>query len=172
MPELIDPPRLVWPTATVRESFFVGEGSDCLERGESAEWLQAARDDFEAFVARASGTQIRWGVPSSLYWYVSHEHYLGTLVIRHRLTRELLQVGGHIGFHVARTWQRQGHATRMLAAGLGECERLNLGRVLLTCSPDNVASRRVILANEGVPDGHARGEERFWITVRNRPLVT
>jgi predicted acetyltransferase len=39
-----------------------------------------------------------------------------------------------------------------LAAGLAECEHLGLSRVLLTCTPDNEASRRVILANGGVPD--------------------
>jgi len=51
----------------------------------------------------------------------------------------------------------------MLAAGLVECRQLGLDRVLLTCSPDNEASRRVILANVGLPDGRARGEDRFWI---------
>jgi predicted acetyltransferase len=53
----------------------------------------------------------------------------------------------------------------MLAAGLAECQRLGLDRVLLTCSPDNKASRRVILANGGEPDGQARNEDRFWITL-------
>jgi predicted acetyltransferase len=53
----------------------------------------------------------------------------------------------------------------MLAAGLVECTRLGLSRVLLTCAADNEASRRVILANGGVPDGRIRGEDRFWITL-------
>jgi predicted acetyltransferase len=56
----------------------------------------------------------------------------------------------------------------MLAAGLVECARLGLGRVLLTCTPDNVASRRVILANGGVADGNTAGEDRFWITLGPR----
>lgn len=171
MPELITSPRLVWPTVTVRESFLTGERVDCLARGESVDWLDAASDDFDAYVVGACGIQIRWQVPSSLFWYVSGEHYLGTLVIRHRLTPELAQAGGHIGFHVVMPWRRRGHATRMLAAGLTECERLGLSRVLLTCAPDNVASRRVILANGGVTGGHARGEERFWINVEGRPSI-
>jgi predicted acetyltransferase len=96
------------------------------------------------------------------------KHYIGTLVIRHRLTVQLSQVGGHIGFHVARPWRRQGHATRMRAAGLTECDRLGLSRVLLTCLPENEASRRVIVANGGVPDGQAYGEDRFWIRLGSR----
>ena len=39
------------------------------------------------------------------------------------------------------------------------------GRVLITCDPGNVASRKVILANGGVPDGQSDGEDRFWITL-------
>jgi len=51
----------------------------------------------------------------------------------------------------------------MLAAGLTECRRLGLDEVLLTCDPGNEPSRKVILANGGVPDGRKRGEDRFWI---------
>jgi predicted acetyltransferase len=50
------------------------------------------------------------------------------------------------------------------AAGLVECRRLGVGRVLLTCDADNEASRRVILSNGGVPDGQRQGEDRFWIS--------
>jgi predicted acetyltransferase len=85
------------------------------------------------------------------------------LVIRHELTDELAEAGGHIGYHVIAPWRRQGHATRMLAEGLDRARKIGLDRVLLTCAPDNVASRRVILANGGQPDGRRRGEDRFWI---------
>ena len=39
-------------------------------------------------------------MPSTVFWYVSGEYYLGTLVVRHRLTPELAETGGHIGYHV------------------------------------------------------------------------
>lgn len=81
------------------------------------------------------------------------------------MTPELAEVGGHVGYHVVAPWRRQGHATRMLAAGLAECGRLGLDRVLLTVDPGNVASRKVILANGGVPDGRRQGEDRFWIAL-------
>jgi predicted acetyltransferase len=94
---------------------------------------------------------------------VAGEHYLGTVAIRHELTPELLVDGGHIGYHVSPAWRRQGHATRMLAAGLNEARRLGLSRVLLTCDPDNEASRKVIVANGGRP-GETLGEDvRYWI---------
>jgi predicted acetyltransferase len=165
MSELIESPSLVWPTTAVRESYLAGELADCLARGTPQDWLTEAAADFDGYVAQRRGVRIRWGVPSTIFWYVTGEHYIGTLVIRHRLTPELAQAGGHIGYHVVSPWQRRGHATAMLAAGLAQCELLGLRRVLLTCDPQNHPSRRVILANCGVPDGHAAGEDRFWIAV-------
>jgi RimJ/RimL family protein N-acetyltransferase len=162
---LVEPPALVWPTTAVRESYLAGERADCLLRGLSTDWLGPASRNFAVFVAQRRGTQIRWEVPSTVFWYVSGEHYLGTLVIRHQLTPDLAEVGGHVGYHIVAPWRRQGHATAMLAAGLTECLHLGLTRVLLTCATDNEPSRRVILANGGVPDGRARGEDRFWITI-------
>jgi predicted acetyltransferase len=162
---LNEPPRLVWPTTAVRVSYLVGEQADCLLRGTPTDWLAETSSDFDGFVEVRRGVLVRWDVPSTVFWYVSGEFYLGTLVVRHELTPALADVGGHIGYHVVAPWHRQGHATRMLTEGLRECRALGLDRVLLTCDQDNVASRKVILANGGVPDGNRGGEDRFWITV-------
>lgn len=162
---LAEPAALVPPTLVVRESFLAGEREHARDQGLPTDWLDWATTNFETFVAHERAVQIRWGVPSTRLWYVSGEHYIGTLVIRHELTPELTDVGGHVGYHVVPAWRRQGHATRMLAAGLAECRRLGLRRVLLSCRIDNEASRRVILANGGIPDGRRAGEDRFWITL-------
>ncbi len=162
---LPEPARLTEPTTAVRVSYLTGEQADCLLRGTDTDWLGPASEDFDAFVAERVGVSVRWDVPSTVFWYVAGEHYLGTLVVRHELTSELTDVGGNIGYHVVAPWRMQGHATRMLAAGLLECRRLGLERVLLTTEPDNVGSRKAILANGGVPDGNAVGEDRYWIPV-------
>lgn len=167
---LREPPRLVRPTTAVRESYLAGERADCLLQGLPTDWLGTTGDDFDAFVATQRGVRMRWGVPTTFFWYVSGRHYLGTFVVRHRLTPELAEAGGHIGYHVVAPFRRQGHGTRMLAAGLVECQRLGLDRMLLTCPPDNEPSRRVILVNGGIADGHARGEDRFWITLDDRDI--
>jgi predicted acetyltransferase len=162
---LPEAPGLRWPTVAVRTSYLVGEQADCLLRGTPADWLGPASEDFAGFVEERRGVRLRWGVPSTCFWYVAGEYYLGTLVVRHMLTPELAEAGGHVGYHVVAPWRRQGHATRMLAAGLAECRRLGLSQVLLTCDPGNEPSRKVILANGGVPGGRMRGEDRFWITL-------
>lgn len=163
MIELAEPPRLREPTTAVRTSYLVGEQADCLHRGTDTAWLAAASADFDDFVAVRRGVVTRWDVPSTAFWYVSGEYYLGTLVIRHELTPELECTGGHIGYHVVAPWHRQGHATAMLADGLGQARALGLTRVLLTCAQDNVASAKVITRNGGRPDGHCDGEDRYWI---------
>jgi len=162
---LPEEPHLEWPTTSVRMSYLTGEQADCQLRGTDTNWLGPASEDFDAFVAERRGVVTRWDVPSTVFWYISGEHYLGTLVVRHELTDDLGEVGGHVGYHVVAPWRRQGHATRMLAAGLAECRKLGLPRALLTCTPDNEPSRRVILANGGKPDGRARDEDRFWIAL-------
>jgi predicted acetyltransferase len=167
---LVEPPRLVHPTAAVRESYLSGERADCLARGTSLDWLEEAAGDFDRYVADRCGVRIRWDVPSTVFWYVSGPDYLGSLVVRHELTDELLEAGGHVGYHVVTPWQRQGHGTAMLAAGLDECRRLGLDRVLVTCAIENEPSRRIIVANGGVYEDSRRGEDRFWIALGDTGL--
>lgn len=163
---LPEPPHLVAPHPGVRVSYLTGEQADTVHRGQDTEWLGPASDDFDAFVADRVGVRERWGVPSTLFWYTSGPHYLGTLVIRHRLLPQ--EHGGHIGYHVVSPWQHQGHATRMLAEGLDRAAELGISRALLTVAPENEWSRRVVLANGGVPDGrNGDGEDRFWIGRRD-----
>jgi predicted acetyltransferase len=163
MIELPEPPHLEPPTERVRISYLTGEQADCVHNGADTAWLAGASRDFAAFTAARRGIRERWGVPSTVFWWVSGEHYLGTLVLRHRLTHELAEIGGHIGYHVVLPWRRQGHATRMLAAGLHEAAAIGLDRVLVTCDAANEPSRKVILANGGESAGGIGREDRFWI---------
>jgi GNAT superfamily N-acetyltransferase len=114
---------------------------------------------------RVRVAEARCGHRSALLDVAAGEHYLGTFVIRHNLPAELLAAGGHVGYHVVAPCRRQGHATRMLAAGLAECRRLGLHRVLLTCGADNEPSKKVILANGGQPDRTIGDELRYWIDI-------
>ena len=160
---LPEPPRLAPPTAAVRVSYLTGEQADCLARGTETDWLGPASEDFDRFVAERTGIVLRWDVPSTIFWWIAGEHYLGTLVLRHELTDPLTAIGGHIGYHVVAPWRRQGHATRMLEAGLVQARSVGLTAVLLTCDPDNIASQRVILANGGREDLVIDHELRYWI---------
>ena len=155
---LREPPGLAAPSTAVRISHLTGEQADVVARGTDDAWLGPANEDFDAFVAARTGVVERWGVPSTLLWFTAGEHCQGTLMVRHRL----LEHG--YGDHVVAPWRHRGHATAMLAQGLEHAGALGIDRVLLTVAPEDEWSRRVVLANGGVPDGRdGEGEDRFWI---------
>ena len=51
----------------------------------------------------------------------------------------------------------------MLADALVFCAHFGLDRVLVTCEQTNIASRKVIEATGGSPDGVVDGQLRYWI---------
>ena len=89
-------------------------------------------------------------VPSSIYWGTADGIVVGRIALRHRLTPDLEEFGGHIGYEVRPSSRRRGFATRMLRQLLATPKAREIGRLLLTCAPDNVASNKTILANGGV----------------------
>jgi predicted acetyltransferase len=154
-------PRLIPPTTLVRASYLRGEAATAVEEGLPTGWLEEAEADFAGFVERRRAVRELWGVPVTELWFVEGTGYLGTVVIRHRLTPELERVGGHIGYHVVPGHRGRGHATSMLAQAKPVCRRLGLTEILVTCAEDNVGSRRVIEANGGVLDRVVDGEARY-----------
>jgi predicted acetyltransferase len=162
---------LVSPTPAVHRSFIAALREfheerrneeldvDSLERAATFnKYLEALRDDERQDTPRPRG----W-VPGTTFWYVDGEEFLGTLQIRHYLTRHLRRVGGHIGYEVRPSARRQGHATRMLELSLPHAKRLGIDPALVTCDATNIASRKVIEANGGRPDTPIPPKLRYWI---------
>jgi predicted acetyltransferase len=154
-------PRLVLPTTSVRASYLQGETETASEEGLPTSWLEEAAGDFGGFVGRRRLVRELWGVPVTELWFVDGSSYIGTVIIRHRLTPALAREGGHIGYHVVPRHRRRGHATQMLAQAKVTCQQLGLPEVLVTCGEDNIGSRRVIEANGGVLERVVDGEARY-----------
>ncbi len=102
-------------------------------------------------------------VPSTTLWWVEGEDYLGRIAIRHRLTPQLREVGGHIGYDVRPSARRRGHATAMLRGALPVARTLGIDSALVTCDVDNVASRKVIEGNGGILEEQRGDTLRFWV---------
>ena len=178
-------PNLVEPSAALAASFrsamadFVAEGrgspqdDSALGRhltGFAAQWHTVA--GFERFLARLraeADTSVPpppgW-VHSSTFWWAEGSDFLGSIRVRHELTPELLETGGHIGYDVAPRARRRGHGTAMLRAMLPIAAGLGIDRVLITCDVDNVGSRKVIEVNGGVLEDQRAGKLRFWVPTR------
>lgn len=129
----------------------------------------SAPDEFARYVAwlvaqAREDTPRRPGhVPATNLWWTEDETYLGRLAIRHRLTDDLREVGGHIGYDVRPSARRRGHASAMLRAALPVARGLGIGSALVTCDVDNIASRKVIESNGGRLEDRRGAKLRFWV---------
>jgi predicted acetyltransferase len=128
----------------------------------------------EAFVARllrAEEEPEASHVPQTTYWAQLGEAVVGHIGLRHRLNDELAEFGGHIGYTVRPSFRARGIAKEMLRQVLRTPKAQEIGRLLLTCAPDNVASNRAIRAHGGVLERTSfverigRETHRYWITV-------
>lgn len=168
---------MIDPSARLRTSFLAAVAEFRDDHGEPVPWFvtdvdaQALTDvaAFAAYVARLLGERDEATarpagfVPMTTLWWAEGDQMLGRLAIRHRLTPALEKAGGHIGYAVRPSAQRQGHATAMLAAALPLAASLGIAQALLTCDETNYASRRVIEATGGRFIDTAGQKRRFWV---------
>jgi predicted acetyltransferase len=123
------------------------------------QWIEDARDAG----IRGEAPVERDRVPHRVYWWVAGEHYLGRARLNLRLNEELTEFGGHVGYDIRPTARGRGHATALLRATLQIARDAGIASALLTCAPDNHASRRVIERNGGVlQDISPAGRLRYW----------
>ena len=110
-------------------------------------------------------------VPSSEFWLIDGDDYVGSISLRHELTEDLVDKGGHIGYKIRPSRRQQGYGTLILCYGLEQARALGLTRVLLTCDEQNLGSRKVIESNGGVLENSIQLEAwpekicRYWIAL-------
>jgi predicted acetyltransferase len=113
-------------------------------------------------------------VPCTYFWVLGDQGddqaaVVGFLAVRHALNELLVEQGGHIGYSVRPSARGRGHASAALRLGLDHAVGLGLDRVLLTCYPDNAASRRTIERAGGVYEDTRAGTQRFWVETLTTP---
>jgi predicted acetyltransferase len=175
-------PTLIAPRDGVRRSFaeamdeFRAEGRGTGDdRSAIGDFIRTRADGwssdeaFSLFVASVRAEALEETprpegyVPATELWWVDGETFLGRITIRHRLTPQLLEMGGHIGYDIRPSARRRGHATEMLRQTLAIARRMGIDPALITCDVDNIGSRTVIERNGGVLEDERAGKLRFWV---------
>jgi predicted acetyltransferase len=172
---MADQVTLLKPTVDLRESYlsFYKEWKDSGEL--IVPWV-VGKDptDFEAMVQfllnSEKGVNLPEGwVPDSTYWLADkNNRILGAVNIRHQLTDKLLESGGHIGYGIRPSERQKGYATKLLSLALEKLKEIGVGKALITCDENNLASAKVIIKNGGMADYDFVEEDgkvvkRFWI---------
>jgi len=124
-------------------------------------------DMIQVFDYRESGGE--W-VKNTTLFYIINGVIIGAANIRHSLTEDLLNTGGHIGYGVGKSYRGQGYATKILREALKFAQTIGIEKALVTCDEDNIASGKVIIKNGGIEDvpfmqSNGVKSRRFWIDV-------
>jgi predicted acetyltransferase len=173
MPELIAPDVALqkswlesadeWGTDTQHGSGFHAERHEAKSAEGFAAWvayLHAQSDE---------GNELPAGRVHATYWWIVEDgEYLGAISLRHALTAQLLDGGGHIGYGVRPSARGRGLASWALGEVIKRARERGLERVMVSCDVDNVASAKTIERAGGVLEdvretwlGPTR---RYWIT--------
>ncbi len=148
-------PSLVLATPTVEAAVSYLELIDEMRTHGDRIWetmVPAPGEDAKAFVAqlvRAETAAPPPTVTKTTYWATMSGAVVGRGVLRHSLTHELAEFGGHISYEVRPSYRRQGVATEMLRQLLLTDKARAIGKLLVTCDPTNVASNKTIRVNGG-----------------------
>lgn len=123
------------------------------------EWLKRSER-----ISKGIGLE-EWMVPGDVYWLFVDGIPVGQGKLRHRLTEQLLEHGGHIGYAIRPSQQRKGYGTLLLKLMLKKAKELKIERVLVTTLNHNIASQKVALRNGGIIERMTDERTYIWIEI-------
>jgi predicted acetyltransferase len=168
---------LIRPTVELKDR-YINFYEEWKESGEKmVPWVIAKeptnfQEMLQSMIDTEKGENLPEGwVPDSTFWLVDdNKTVLGAVNIRHQLTDDLFNRGGHIGYGIRPSERKKGYATKLLALSLEKAKKLGIQKALVVCDAWNIASEKVIINNGGIRDNDYVEEDgniirRYWIEV-------
>jgi predicted acetyltransferase len=172
--------KLERPDVKFKTSFITAVRESQAAKNGARDFLNFNPTDLENDFASYVQGQLRLDDPAhlepgnvleSVFWLVEDLEFIGRVALRHELHERLRLFGGHIGYEIRPSRQRQRFGTLILKLALEKARDIGLERVLLTCDVENLGSRRVIEANGGKLEGEFKLDfyekpiRRYWINL-------
>ena len=111
---------------------------EAIEKNQMIDWLEERYDEDR-------GINLKPGyVAATSYWLMEDGKYVGSFVLRHKLTDSLMNIGGHIAYIILPSKREQGYAFKGLSLCLAEAKKMGIDKVLITCHAKNSASFALI----------------------------
>ena len=171
--------RLIEPCVELEAEFMAMVREFSIDKDAGEAWRnEQAITDFTKYVQDRldwkQGKSLPEGwVPVSTFWLIRSDNViLGTSSLRHRLTEQLRNIGGHIGYNIRPGERKKGYGTLLLMLTLEKAKESGLERVLVTCDDNNIASVKIIEKNGGVLEDKyfsnelKQSERRYWIDLK------
>lgn len=136
----------------------------CETLEDFADFIQMLDDYEKANVDKQYASQ-------TAYFVVDENNRLiGGASIRHYLTVDGYNYGGHIGYGVRPSEREKGYGTEILKLALEEAKRLKIYKALLVCLETNLGSNKVIQKCGGIFENKVKDADgsiinRYWIDV-------
>ncbi len=125
-------------------------------------------NDLTRYIPLPDGSKIH-PVPADILWLMKNDRVVGEFHVRHFLIPSLEKYGGHINYAVRTTERKKGYGFLGLRLALSHAKNLELKKVLVTCSEDNIGAQKTTEKAGGVfqdvinVEGKDKLIRRYWI---------
>lgn len=111
---------------------------------------EKALSNFDGYIndldAHSKGINVpRDWVTTSTFWLIDAHEVVGVARVRHRE----VECAGHIGYDISPCCRNKGYGTQILKLALEEAVKVGIKEAIVTCSTDNISSKKIIEKNNG-----------------------